>query len=149
MTREYPDYPRVGVGAIVLHEGRVLLVKRGQAPALGLWSVPGGLVDLGETTVDAARREVEEECGLKVRIAGLVGVLDRVTRDADGGVRYHWVLVDYLAFLETATNDTITAGSDAAEVRWVTIDEVDRLPITDGLVDMIRRAAALSVGGAA
>jgi ADP-ribose pyrophosphatase YjhB (NUDIX family) len=147
VTREYPDYPRLGVGAIVLHQGRVLLVKRGQAPALGLWSVPGGLVDVGETTVDAARREVEEECGLKVRVAGLVGVLDRVTRDADGRVRYHWVLVDYLAFPET--NDTITAGSDAAEVRWVTIDEVERLPITEGLADMIRRAVVLSGGGGA
>ena len=147
MTREYPDYPRVGVGAIVLHEGRVLLVKRGHAPALGVWSVPGGLVDLGETMVDAARREVEEECGLQVRIAGLVGVLDRVTRDAEGRVRYHWVLVDYLAFPES--NDTITAGSDAAEARWVTLDEVERLPITEGLVDMIRRAAALAARGGA
>jgi ADP-ribose pyrophosphatase YjhB (NUDIX family) len=147
VTREYPDFPRVGVGAIVLHEGRVLLVKRGQAPALGLWSVPGGLVDLGETTVEAARREVEEECGLKVRIAGLVGVLDRVTRDGDGRVRYHWVLVDYLAFPES--NDAITAGSDAAEVRWVTIDELERLPVTEGLADMIGRAIALSRGGPA
>jgi len=146
MSREYPDYPRVGVGAIVLHESRVLLVKRGQAPGLGLWSVPGGLVDLGETTVEAARREVEEETGLKVRIAGLVGVLDRVTRDAEGRVRYHWVLIDYLAVPESI--DTLTAGSDAAEVRWVTIDEADRLPITEGLVDMIRRAAALSGAGA-
>ena len=146
MSREYPDYPRVGVGAIVLHDSRVLLVKRGQAPGLGLWSVPGGLVDLGETTVEAARREVEEETGLKVRIAGLVGVLDRVTRDAEGRVRYHWVLIDYLAVPESI--DTLTAGSDAAEVRWVTIEEVDRLPITEGLVDMIRRAAALSGAGA-
>ena len=147
MTREYPDAPRVGVGAVVLHEGRVLLVRRGRAPALGLWSVPGGLVELGETTVDAARREVEEETGLDVRIAGLVGVLDRVTRDADGRVRYHWVLVDYLAYPQS--NDTITAGSDAAEVRWVTIDEVERLPITEGLADMIKRAAALAGGGVA
>jgi ADP-ribose pyrophosphatase YjhB (NUDIX family) len=147
VTREYPDAPRVGVGAIVLHEGRVLLVRRGRAPALGLWSVPGGLVELGETSVDAARREVEEETGLDVRIAGLVGVLDRVTRDADGRVRYHWVLVDYLAYPQS--NDTITAGSDAAEVRWVTIDEVERLPITEGLADMIKRAAALAGGGVA
>ena len=147
MTREYPAAPRVGVGAVVLHEGRVLLVRRGRAPALGLWSVPGGLVELGETTVDAARREVEEETGLDVRIAGLVGVLDRVTRDADGRVRYHWVLVDYLAYPQS--NDTITAGSDAAEVRWVTIDEVGRLPITEGLADMIKRAAALAGGGVA
>jgi 8-oxo-dGTP diphosphatase len=142
VSREYPDYPRVGVGAIVLHEGRVLLVKRGHAPGLGLWSVPGGLVDVGETTVDAARREVDEETGLTVRIAGLVGVLDRVTRDAEGRVRYHWVLIDYLAIPEST--ETLTAGSDAAEVRWVTIDEVERLPITEGLVDMIRRAVALS-----
>ena len=142
MSREYPDYPRVGVGAIVLHEGRVLLVKRGHAPGLGLWSVPGGLVDVGETTVDAARREVDEETGLTVRIAGLVGVLDRVTRDAEGRVRYHWVLIDYLAIPEST--ETLTAGSDAAEVRWVTIDEVERLPITEGLMDMIRRAVALS-----
>jgi len=147
VTREYPDAPRVGVGAIVIHERRVLLVRRGRAPALGLWSVPGGLVELGETTVDAARREVEEETGLDVRIAGLVGVLDRVTRDADGRVRYHWVLVDYLAYPQS--NDTITAGSDAAEVRWVTIDEVERLPITEGLADMIKRAAALAGGGVA
>jgi 8-oxo-dGTP diphosphatase len=147
VTREYPDAPRVGVGAIVIHEGRVLLVRRGRAPALGLWSVPGGLVELGETTLDAARREVEEETGLDVRIAGLVGVLDRVTRDADGRVRYHWVLVDYLAYPQS--NDTITAGSDAAEVRWVTIDEVERLPITEGLADMIKRAAALAGGGVA
>jgi 8-oxo-dGTP diphosphatase len=147
VTREYPAAPRVGVGAVVLHEGRVLLVRRGRAPALGLWSVPGGLVELGETTVDAARREVEEETGLDVRIAGLVGVLDRVTRDADGRVRYHWVLVDYLAYPQS--NDTITAGSDAAEVRWVTIDEVERLPITEGLADMIKRAAALAGGGVA
>lgn len=146
MSREYPDYPRVGVGAIVLHEGRVLLVKRGHAPGLGLWSVPGGLVDLGESTVEAARREVEEETGLKVRIAGLVGVLDRVTRDAEGRVRYHWVLIDYLAVPESI--DTLTAGSDAAEVRWVTLDEVEQLPITEGLVDMIQRAAALSGAGA-
>jgi ADP-ribose pyrophosphatase YjhB (NUDIX family) len=147
VTREYPDAPRVGVGAIVLHEGRVLLVRRGRAPALGLWSVPGGLVELGVTSVDAARREVEEETGLDVRIAGLVGVLDRVTRDADGRVRYHWVLVDYLAYPQS--NDTITAGSDAAEVRWVTIDEVERLPITEGLAEMIKRAATLAGGGVA
>jgi 8-oxo-dGTP diphosphatase len=135
VSREYPDYPRVGVGAVVLSRGRVLLVRRGKPPAEGRWSLPGGLVDLGETSVDAARR-------------GLAGVLDRVTRDADGRVRYHWVLVDYLAFPES-DNDTITAGDDAAEVRWVPMDEVNRLLTTDGLMDMIRRAAALATGGGA
>jgi ADP-ribose pyrophosphatase YjhB (NUDIX family) len=148
MSREYPDYPRVGVGAVVLSRGRVLLARRGKPPAEGRWSLPGGLVDLGETSVDAARREVLEECGIGVRIAELVGVLDRVTRDGDGRVRYHWLLVDYLAFPE-ADDDTITAGDDAAEVRWVPIDEVVRMQTTDGLIDMIRRAATLAAGGGA
>jgi 8-oxo-dGTP diphosphatase len=148
VSREYPDYPRVGVGAVVLSRGRVLLVRRGKAPAEGRWSLPGGLVEVGETSVDAARREVEEECGIKVRITGLAGVLDRITRDAEGRVRYHWLLVDYLALPES-DDDTITAGDDAAEVRWVPMDEVDRLLTTDGLMDMIRRAAALAAGGGA
>jgi 8-oxo-dGTP diphosphatase len=147
VSREYPDYPRVGVGAVVLSRGRVLLARRGKAPAEGRWSLPGGLVELGETSLEAVRREVAEECGLKVRVAGLAGVLDRVTRDGEGRVRYHWVLVDYLAFPES-DDDTITAGDDAAEVRWVPIDEVERMQTTDGLMDMIRRAAALAGGDA-
>lgn len=144
MSREYPDYPRVGVGAVVLDQGSVLLVKRGHAPSLGKWSLPGGLVDVGETTAEAARREVAEECGIAVRIAGVAGVVDRIVRDADGRVRYHYVLVDYLALPEPGE---ICAGSDAAECRWVPVDEVERLDVTEGLLDMIRRAAALTGGG--
>lgn len=147
MSREYPDHPRVGVGAIVLSHGRVLLVRRGRPPLAGMWSVPGGLVDLGETTQEAARREVLEECGLPVRIAGLAGVLDRVVRDDAGRVRYHWLLVDYLAFPES-DEETVTAGDDAAEVRWVAIDEVAGMQTTADLLDMIRRAVALAAGGA-
>jgi ADP-ribose pyrophosphatase YjhB (NUDIX family) len=143
VSREYPDHPRVGVGAIVLHEGRVLLVRRGRPPAAGKWSVPGGLLDLGETTAEAARREVREECGIDVRVEGLVGVLDRVIRDDAGRVRYHWVLVDYLA---RPASTELTVGDDAAEARWVALDEVDKLDTTEGLVDMIRRAAALAAG---
>jgi ADP-ribose pyrophosphatase YjhB (NUDIX family) len=141
VSREYPDHPRVGVGAIVLHEGRVLLVKRGRPPGQGKWSVPGGLVDVGETTIEAARREVREECGIEVRVEGLVGVLDRVTRDDDGRVRYHWVLVDYLAFPRSTD---LVVGDDAAEARWVGLDEVEKYDTTDGLGDMIRRAATLA-----
>ncbi len=145
MSREYPDYPRVGVGAVVLHGGRVLLVRRGKPPLPGKWSLPGGLVELGETTAEAIVREVQEECGVRVRLGGLAGVLDRVVPDADGRIRYHWLLVDYLAFPESDT-DTITAGSDAAEVRWVKIDDVTGLDTTDGLMDMIARAVALAEG---
>jgi ADP-ribose pyrophosphatase YjhB (NUDIX family) len=141
-SRDYPDQPRVGVGAVIIDGDRVLLVRRGRPPGLGKWSLPGGLVELGETTVEAIRREVEEETTLSVRVGGVAGVVDRVIRDADGRVRYHYVLVDYLAFPE---GGDARAGSDAAEVRWVAIDEVSRLApdITDGLMDMIQRALAL------
>jgi ADP-ribose pyrophosphatase YjhB (NUDIX family) len=141
VSREYPAEPRVGVGAVIIHEGRVLLVKRGGQPSAGKWSLPGGLVHLGETTVEAIRREVAEECALTIRIAGVAGVVDRVVRDADGRVRYHYVLVDYLAYPESGE---AVAGSDAADVRWVEVERVDELEITDGLVEMIHRAMALT-----
>ncbi len=141
MSREYPAHPLVGVGAVVLDRGRVLLVKRGGQPSSGKWSLPGGLVELGETTIDAVRREIREECGIDIEVAGVAGVVDRVVRDGDGRVRYHYVLVDYLAF---AQSGPVTAGTDAAEARWVEVDAVDALDITDGLVDMIRRAVALA-----
>ena len=143
-SREYPDSPRVGVGAVVLDGDRVLLVKRGGQPSQGKWSLPGGLVELGETTQEAARREVLEECGIRVRLAGVAGVLDRVIKDGAGRVRYHWVLVDYMAHPEAGA---IRAGSDDADVRWVPVAEVARYDTTDGLVEMIERAVALSRGG--
>jgi 8-oxo-dGTP diphosphatase len=139
--REYPNLPRVGVGAVVLDAGRVLLVRRGKAPLAGKWSLPGGLVELGETTREAVQREVAEECGLTIRVGEVAGILDRVVRDAAGRVRYHWVLVDYVAFVESGT---LCAASDADEAQWVEVDAVERLDTTDGLIDMIRRALTLA-----
>jgi ADP-ribose pyrophosphatase YjhB (NUDIX family) len=141
MNREYPEAPRVGVGAVVLHEGQVLLVRRGGRPSPGKWSLPGGLVELGETTAEAVRREIAEECSCAIRLVGVCGVIDRIVHDADGRVRYHYVLVDYLAYPESAV---ITAGSDAAEACWVPIERVDELDVTEGLSDMIRRALKLA-----
>src|SRR5207249_7666979 len=115
MSREYPDYPRVGVGAVVLRGDRVLLVRRGGQPSSGKWSLPGGMVELGETTVDAIRREVAEECGCDVRVVDVAGVITRVVRDGDGRVRYHWVLVDYLAY---ADSDRIDRKSACRERVW-------------------------------
>jgi 8-oxo-dGTP diphosphatase len=145
VSREYPDDPRVGVGAVVLHQGRVLLVRRGGPPAAGKWSLPGGLVNIGETTVDAVRREVEEECAIKIRVGDVVGVIDRIVRDAAGHVRYHYVIVDYLA---DADSDAVAPGSDAADCRWVEAERVGELDVTEGLVDMVRRAVALRRGTA-
>jgi len=143
--REYPDAPRVGVGAVLLQGDCVLLIQRGRPPSQGKWSLPGGLVHLGERLEDAVRREVEEECGLQVDILDVCGVIDRVVRDpapaGDGArVRYHWVIVDYVA---EPAGGVLQAASDAADARWVRLDELGRYDTTDGLADMIHRAAAM------
>ena len=143
MSREYPDQPRVGVGAIVLDGDRVLLVKRGRAPGAGKWSLPGGLVHLGETTREAVVREVAEECGLAISVKDVAGVVDRVVRDEAGRIRYHYVLVDYLAFPDSTR---VMPGSDAADAQWIEIDRIVELDTTEGLLDMVRRAQALERG---
>lgn len=142
--REYPECARVGVGAVVLDGDLVLLVKRGGATLPGKWSIPGGLVELGETTREAVVREIAEECGIEIELVDVCGVLDRVVRDTEGRVRYHWVLVDYLA---VARGGTLCAGDDAVDARWVRIDEVAQYDTTDGLMDMIKRAIALRERG--
>jgi 8-oxo-dGTP diphosphatase len=137
--REFPDAPRVGVGAVILDGTRVLLARRGRAPSAGKWSIPGGLVDVGERLEDALLREIEEESGLRVRLLGLCGVIDRVVREQDA-VRYHYVIIDYAA---EPVGGRLQAGSDAAEVRWVEIDELGQYDTTEGLADMIHRARAV------
>ncbi len=139
--REYPVAPLVGVGGIVVDGSRFLLVRRGRAPAAGRWSIPGGLVELGEPVEAAVHREVAEECGLTVRVHALVGYVDRIVRDAEGRVQYHYVLLDFLA---TPEEGTPRAGSDAAEIRWSTLDDLRGLEVTEGLEPMIRRALRLN-----
>ena len=140
MSREYPDYPRVGVGAVILDGDQVLLIQRGGVTLPGKWSIPGGLVELGETTREAVCREIMEECGLEIELIDVCGVLDRVVHDAEGRVRYHWALVDFLA---VARGGTLRAGDDAADARWVRIAEVETYDTTEGLMAMIVRAKAL------
>ena len=136
-AREFPDAPRVAVGGVVLDGDRVLLVRRGQAPSVGRWSIPGGLVHLGERLEDAVVREIHEESGLHVRVLGLCGVIDRVIRGDDGAVRYHYVIVDYVSIVESGV---LRAGSDAAEAHWVAFDAIPKYDVTDGVADMVRRA---------
>lgn len=135
--REYPDAPRVGVGAVVLEGDCVLLVQRGRPPSQGKWSLPGGLVHVGERLEDAVVREIHEESGLHVRVLGLCGVIDRVIRGDDGAVRYHYVIIDYVSIVE---GGALRAGDDAAEAHWVPFDEIGTYDVTDGLADMVRRA---------
>jgi len=139
VAREFPDAPRVGVGAVVLDGERVLLARRGRAPSAGKWSIPGGLVHLGERLEEAAVREVQEESGLRVRLLGFCGVIDRVVREQDI-VRYHYVIIDYVA---ECVGGRLEAGSDAAEVRWVAVGDLGQYDCTEGLADMILRALAI------
>jgi 8-oxo-dGTP diphosphatase len=115
MQREYPEAPVVGVGAVVVHAGRVLLVRRGSEPLKGHWSLPGGMLELGEPLTAGVIREVQEETGLLVEAVELIELLDRVHRDGDR-VRYHYVIADYLC---RVVGGTLKAASDADAVRWV------------------------------
>lgn len=96
MKREYPEYPLIGVGAVIVGDGRALLIRRGQAPLMGEWSLPGGVLECGETLREAAIREAQEETGLMVEVAEMLGVYERVIRSDDGRVRYHFVMIDFL-----------------------------------------------------
>jgi len=115
MQREFPQTPLMGVGAVVVHEGRVLLVRRGSEPLKGHWTLPGGVLEVGETLVEGVMREVREETGLLVEPLELVELLDRIHREA-GRVRYHYVIADYLC---RVTGGEMSAASDADAVRWV------------------------------
>lgn len=116
MSREYPAFPIPGVGVIAFYGDAVLLVQRGKEPRRGEWSIPGGAVEVDETTRDAARREFGEECGGEIELRDLVDVVDLIMRDEAGRVQYHYVLVDYWGEWKGAG---LKAGSDVMDARWV------------------------------
>ena len=120
--REYPHAPIVGVAAVVLRGGDVLLIRRGREPMLGSWSLPGGVLELGETTAQGVAREVVEETGVRVRPMEIIATLDRIIRDGEGRVRYHYVLVEWLCLTEGPAD--LVCGDDAAEARWVDRAEI-------------------------
>jgi ADP-ribose pyrophosphatase YjhB (NUDIX family) len=115
VQREFPQAPLAGVGAVVVHEGRVLLVRRGSEPLKGHWTLPGGLLELGESIAEGVARETLEETGLIVEPLELVELIDRIYQEA-GRVRYHYVIADYLC---RVTGGQLGAASDADAVRWV------------------------------
>lgn len=138
MKREYPDSPLVGVGAVIVNDHgqdrRVLLIRRGQAPLLGEWSLPGGVLECGETLREAVVREAHEETGLVVETGEMLGVYERVIRGDDGRVRYHYVLIDFLC---RPTGGELKAASDAADVRWFKREELPPLNLAYDANDVV------------
>jgi len=129
----------VGVGAIIINDNRVVLVKRAKPPLAGEWSIPGGMLEIGETVREAAIREAKEETGLDVEAGELLGVFDRVLRDPEGRVQYHYVLIDFLC---NVTGGELHAGCDAADAQWFTLEEIVKLPLMKDTAEVIRMGFA-------
>jgi 8-oxo-dGTP diphosphatase len=136
MQREFPEVPLVGVGTIIIEDGRVVLVKRAHPPLQAEWSIPGGVLEIGELVREAAIREAREETGLTVEPGELLGVYDRILRDPDQRVRYHYVLIDFLC--RRVAGD-LAAASDAAEVGWFTPDKLPGLNLAEDTLDVIQK----------
>jgi 8-oxo-dGTP diphosphatase len=128
------------VGAVILDGDRVLLVQRGQEPLKGEWSLPGGAVEIGETLEAALAREVREETSLDVVVGPVVEVLESIRRDAGGRAEFHYVIIDYACRVRSGTASAASRGTDAADVRWVPFDELDRYRLTDAAIRVIEKA---------
>ncbi|HEX7159358.1 MAG TPA: NUDIX domain-containing protein [Edaphobacter sp.] len=144
MKREYPAAPMVGVAAVVVQGDEVLLVRRGREPLRGRWSLPGGLLELGEITAEGVAREVLEETGIRVRPVEIVTTIDRILRDDDGRVRYHYVLVEWLCFVDDER--ALVCGDDADEAAWVKRSEIfsAKLELEQPTLSVIEKALKLA-----
>jgi len=131
----YPRHPRVAVGAVVFHEDRILLARRGQAPSLDNWAIPGGKVRLGETLQQAAEREIHEETGLVIRAADPIYTFDHVDRDENGNIRYHYVIVDLLG---EYVSGQIVPGDDVLDARWISASELGQLKVSPKTLELLK-----------
>jgi len=136
VKRLYPKQPVIGVGAVVICDGKILLEKRKNEPGKGKWSIPGGLVELGESVEQTVIREVKEETGLEVEKPEHIDVVDNVIKDENGEVKYHFVIIDYFVKLK---GGIMKATSDAEELRWVTFDEVEKYDLTKTFREFFQR----------
>jgi 8-oxo-dGTP diphosphatase len=136
-NREYPERPVVGVGGVVISDGRTLLIRRGSPPMVGQWSIPGGMLEVGETLLDGVRRELREETGVEVRVLDLIEVFERIDLDGAGKVRYHYVITDYLC--EVAAGEA-RANSDVTDVAWAAPGDLARYSVTPTATRVILRA---------
>lgn len=136
MRRLYPDQPVVGVGAVIICNGRILLEKRKGEPGRGKWSIPGGLVELGESAEQTVIREVKEETYLKIEKPELIDVVNNVTLDKNGRIKYHFVIIDYFVRLK---GGTVKAADDAAELKWVPFEKVEDYNLTKSFREFFQR----------
>jgi ADP-ribose pyrophosphatase len=130
--------PKAAVGALVLNKGRVLLVKRGEAPAKGLWALPGGKIELGETMAQAVEREILEETGLIIRADHIIHIFDNIVHNNNGDIQFHYIIIDFLAH-PLNPKAKLTPGDDAADVRWVAMDELGNLSVTETTLNLIQQ----------
>jgi len=138
MGREYPSHPLVGVGILIKHGEEYLLIRRAAEPDRGLWTIPGGLVEVGERVWEAAVREAREETGLEVEVREVLDVIDKIVRDEEGRVKYHFIIVDFLA---VPKGGRMRASSDALEARWVRREEFKRYPLTETFKLLLERVS--------
>jgi len=143
MKREYPIQPIVGVAAVIFKESSVLLIKRGHSPGKDEWNLPGGVVNLGETLVDALKREIREELSVEIELGGFAGTADYIQRDGSGRIKYHYVIVDYWGRLISGSPN---AGSDAKEFRFVSLCQLKDMGISKEVKDIILKAFRLKEG---
>src|ERR1035437_8668588 len=136
MKRDYPEQPILGVGDVIVERNRVLLVRRATEPLTGEWSVPGGLLELGETLHDGLRREVLEETGLHVEPGDVLDVFDSIFRDEQGRTQFHYVLIDYIC---RAVSGEAKAGSDVSEVKWVEEKDLAAMSLRESIEQVVRK----------
>jgi 8-oxo-dGTP diphosphatase len=140
MKRDYPEQPLIGVGAVIVSGGRVLLVRRDTEPLRGEWSVPGGMLELGEKLREGVRREAMEETGLDVEPGEVLDVFDSIFTDALGRTQYHYVLIDYLC---RPVSGEAQAGSDVSDVRWVTPEALPAMGLRATIEEVVRKGLSL------
>lgn len=140
MKRDYPERPIIGVGAVIVQAGRVLLVRRDTEPLRGEWSVPGGMLELGEKLCDGIRREVQEETGLEVEVGEVLDVFDSIFSDALGRTQYHYVLIDYLC---KPLSGEAHAASDVSDVRWVSPEALPAMGLRESIEQVVRKGLSV------
>ena len=139
MPREYSEFPIPSVGVVVVKDHKALLIQRGHEPARGRWSIPGGVIEVGELVHEAARRELREECGIEIEVGAMLQIYESITRDGDNRVRFHYLILDLLGYQR---DGELTAGGDVLDARYFGADELDTLDVLPDAAKLVREVLA-------